>query len=88
MLDDILYVEADRNYCKINTESESFLIVSPLNKLCEKINQRHFIRIHRSFVVNFSKLDAVADSFVEINSKQIPVSKQYKDELHKMLNKI
>ncbi len=88
MLDDILYVEADRNYCKITTLTQTYLIVSPLAKLCDKINPKHFIRIHRSFVVNFSKLDAVAESFVEVNGKLIPIGKQYKEDLHKLLNKV
>ena len=88
MLDDILYVEADRNYCKITTDAQTFLVVSPLNKLCEKIDPRLFVRIHRSFVVNFAKLDAVAESFVEVKGKLIPIGKQYKEDLHKMLNKV
>lgn len=88
MLDDILYVEADRNYCKITTTTQTYLIVSPLVKLCEKVDPRNFVRIHRSFVVNFSKLDAVAESFVEIKGKLIPIGKQYKEDLHKMLNKV
>ena len=88
MLDDILYVEADRNYCKITTSTQTYLIVSPLAKLCDKIDPKHFIRIHRSFVVNFSKLDAVAESFVEVNGKLIPIGKQYKEDLHKLLNKV
>ncbi len=88
MLDDILYVEADRNYCKITTATQTYLIVSPLAKLCDKVDPRQFIRIHRSFVVNFSKLDAVAESFVEVKGKLIPIGKQYKEDLHKMLNKV
>ncbi|MEB2777058.1 response regulator [Algoriphagus sp. D3-2-R+10] len=88
MLDDILWVEAERNYCKIITIQQSYLIVSPLNKLCEKIDQKRFIRIHRSFMVNFSKLDAVADSHVELKGKLIPIGKQYKDELYKLMNKV
>lgn len=88
MLDDILYVEADRNYCKITTDLQTYMVVSPMNKLCEKIDPRHFVRIHRSFVVNFSKLDAVAESFVEVKGKLIPIGKQYKEDLHKMLNKV
>lgn len=88
MLGEILYVEADRNYCKIITTDQSYLVVSPMNKLCEKIDSKNFIRIHRSFVVNFSKLEAVAESYVEVNGKLIPIGKQYKEDLHRMLNKV
>jgi DNA-binding LytR/AlgR family response regulator len=88
MLDDILWVEADRNYCKITTIQQAYLIVSPLNKLCEKMDQKRFVRIHRSFMVNFSKLEAIADSHVELKGKILPIGKQYKEDLHKMLNKL
>ncbi len=88
MLDDILYVEADRNYCKIITSAQAFMVVSPMNKFCEKIDPKNFIRIHRSFVVNFSKLEAVAESYVEVKGKLIPIGKQYKEDLHRMLNKV
>lgn len=88
LLDEILYIEAERNYCNIFLSNLTYLIVSPLNKLCEKMDQRNFIRIHRSYVVNFSKLDAVSDSHVEIQGKLIPVGKQFKEDLHRLLNKV
>jgi DNA-binding LytR/AlgR family response regulator len=88
LLAEILYVEAERNYCKIILLNNNYLIVSPLNKLSEKLDPKRFIRIHRSFVVNFSKLDAVAESHVEIGGKLIPIGKQFKDDLHRLLNKV
>ncbi|MCH6235846.1 LytR/AlgR family response regulator transcription factor [Cognataquiflexum rubidum] len=88
LLDEILYIEAERNYCNIFLSNLTYLIVSPLSKLCEKMDQKSFIRIHRSYVVNFSKLDAVADSHVEIQGKLIPVGKQFKEDLHRLLNKV
>jgi DNA-binding LytR/AlgR family response regulator len=88
LLEEILYIEAERNYCKINLFNQNYLIVSPLNKLCEKLDQKNFVRVHRSFVVNFSKLDAVAESHVEIAGKLIPIGKQFKEDLHRLLNKV
>ncbi|MCL6259407.1 response regulator [Aquiflexum sp. TKW24L] len=88
LLDEILYIEAERNYCNIFLSNLTYLIVSPLSKLCEKMDQRNFVRIHRSYVVNFSKLDAVSDSHVEIQGKLIPIGKQFKEDLHRLLNKV
>jgi DNA-binding LytR/AlgR family response regulator len=88
MLDDILYVEAERNYCKITTTQQAFLIVSPLNKLCEKMDQKRFVRIHRSFMVNFSKLEAVAETHVELKGKILPIGKQFKEDLLRLVNKV
>lgn len=86
LFDDIYYVEADRNYAKIHTKNESILVVCPLKVLNEKLPGTVFIRIHRSFMVNITKLDAVADSYLEINEKTLPISKQHKQELLKNLN--
>jgi DNA-binding LytR/AlgR family response regulator len=88
MLDDIIWVEAERNYCKIMTAQQTFLIVSPLNKLCEKIDPKRFVRIHRSYMVNFSKLEAVTETHVELKGKILPIGKQYKEDLFRMVNKI
>lgn len=88
MLDEILYIEADRNYCNIFTNSQNYLIVSPLNAFCQKIESRDFLRVHRSYVVNLKKLDAVADSHLEIMRKIIPISKMYKEDLMRSIRKV
>lgn len=88
LLDDILWVEAERNYCKIITSQQSYLIVSPLNKLCEKMDHKRFIRIHRSYMVNFGKLDAITDSNVELKGKTLPIGKQYKEDLFRLMYKV
>ena len=88
MLEDILWVEADRNYCKITTVQQTYLIVSPLNKFCERMDPNRFVRIHRSFMVNFSKLEAVTDAHVELNQKILPIGKQYKEDLFRLMNKV
>lgn len=88
MLDEILYIEADRNYCNIFTNNQNYLIVSPLNAFCQKIESRDFLRVHRSYVVNLKKLDAVADSHLEIMRKVIPISKMYKEDLMRSIRKV
>lgn len=88
LYNDILYVEAERNYCKVITSNQIFLIVTPLNNFCEKLDSRDFLRVHRSYVVNIKKLDAVADSHLEINRKVIPVGKMFKEDLMKSIRKV
>jgi DNA-binding LytR/AlgR family response regulator len=87
MLDEILYVEADRNYCNIITQVQSYMVVNSLNTFCEKLVNSDFLRVHRSFIVNLKKLDAVADSHLEINRKVIPISKMYREDLLRLIKK-
>lgn len=81
LLHDILYIEADRNYCNIVTNKGTFLLASTLKVIEQKLPKSVFVRVHRSFMVNISKLDVVADGHLEIERKVIPVSKSFKEDL-------
>jgi DNA-binding LytR/AlgR family response regulator len=85
---DILYIEAERNYCRIYSKDKEYLLVMTLKDMDEKLPQRHFIRVHRSFIVNLSQIDEVATSHIVIARKAIPVSKTLKEELLNRLQTI
>jgi len=85
---DILYVEAERNYCRIYASNKEYLLVITLKDLNEKLPSQHFIRIHRSFIINIAQLDEVGNSYVVVAKKTIPLSKGYREELLKRLQTI
>ena len=85
LLADILYIEADRNYCKIVTTSNQYLLATTLKTMEEKLPATMFVRVHRSYMVNIGKLDVVADGHLEIGRKVIPFGKSHKVPL---LNRI
>ena len=78
---DILYIEADRNYCRIFTKTNEYLLCITLKAIEEKISRRLFLRVHRSYIINLSHIDAVAEDHVIINQKAMPVSEGLKDKL-------
>jgi DNA-binding LytR/AlgR family response regulator len=88
LLEEILYVEAERNYCKIITTTQAYTVVCPLGQLFEDFTKSSLVRVHRSFLVNISHLDAVADSHLEIKGKIVPMSKSFKEQLFKRIHKI
>ncbi|MCK0146964.1 response regulator [Arenibacter sp. F26102] len=88
LLDEILYIEADRNYSNIITSSGNYLISTTLKVVEKEIKSHMFIRVHRSYMVNIAKLDVVADNHLEINRKVIPISKSFKEHLLKHLHTI
>lgn len=88
LLKDILYVEADRNYCTIKTTAAAHVLSSTLKTMEEKLPASQFIRVHRSFMVNISKLDVVTDGHIEIGRKVIPLSKSCKELLYGRLRMI
>jgi DNA-binding LytR/AlgR family response regulator len=88
MFSDILYIEADRNYCKIVTSSMPYLITATLKSMEKKLPRSNFLRVHRSYMVNLSKLDVVAESHLEINRKVIPMGKAHRGSLLNRLQTI
>lgn len=83
--DDILWIEAFGDYIKIQTLEKSHTVYSTLKNIEEKLPVEAFLRVHRSYVVNLSKITNIEGANLEINKKIIPISGSYRDDL---LNKI
>ena len=90
LLSEILYAEADRNYCKIHTEGQSYLLSVPLRNIEAQLPGNNFFRVHRSFVVNLTKIDAISEyhEYLSIQSHQVPISRRSKEEVIKRLKMI
>lgn len=78
---DILYIEGLKDYVKVYRQSDTkpLLSLTSLKALEEKLPARHFMRVHRSFIVSLDRIDAVTRNSVQIGPTTIPVSDQYKD---------
>ncbi len=87
-LKDILYVEAERSYCRIATKDTEYLLSMPLKELEEKLQVAQLFRLHRSFIVNLQQMDEVADSHVTVGRKAIPIGKSYKEAFLKRIQLI
>lgn len=85
---DILYIEAERNYCRIFSNSKEYLVVMTLKEMDNKLPSKHFLRVHRSYIINISQVKEVATSHLVIGRKAIPISKSLKEELLKRLQTI
>ena len=87
-LEDILYIEADRNYCRIFTKNKEFLLATTLKIMEEKLSMQLFIRVHRSYIVNILQIDEVTESHVIIHQKSVPLSNALRDDLLKRIQMI
>lgn len=81
LIKDIYYFEADRNYCKIYAKNKECLLVMTLKEINDRLPPEHFLRIHRSFIINLSHVDEVAGTHIVIGKKAVPLSKTLRKEL-------
>ena len=75
---DILYLEAMRDYTRVTTVTKQYLVLTTLNGITEKLPPGIFVRIHRSYVVNRNKVDAIQKNKITIQSQVLPIGKLYK----------
>ncbi len=87
-LKDILYVEGLKDYVKIYVEQESQPIVSlmSMKSLEDLLPSHRFIRVHRSYIVQTSKIKVVERNRIVFGKQYIPVSDSYKDKFTAFLN--
>jgi two-component system LytT family response regulator len=55
-LDSIEWVEAAANYVRLNVGKESYLFRETISRISERLDTNHFVRIHRSTIVNVRKI--------------------------------
>lgn len=87
-IEDILYVEAERNYCSITTRNKKYTLSVPLKKFENKVANDLFVRIHRSYMVNLKAIDEIDENYVFIDGQSLPISKSHKQELNRRLTLI
>jgi len=81
ILSDILYIEAERNYSRIFTKDKEYILSATLKTIEEKLPRNLFVRIHRSYIINLTQIEVVAESYVAIGRVTIPVSAGLKENL-------
>ncbi|MFA4867546.1 MAG: LytTR family DNA-binding domain-containing protein [Pedobacter sp.] len=84
-VNDILYMEAQGDYVRINVADGEYSIHSSLKSVEEKLSKNIFIRVHRSFIVNVSKIDTIEGGTLIVNRKIVPVSDAYRSLLYKRM---
>lgn len=81
-LDDILFIEALDDYIKINREDKTTVVSrSTMKGILEKLPETSFTRIHKSYIVNNTKVAAVQSASIEIAGKELPIGNTYKDQV-------
>jgi len=89
--EDIVWVEALENYIILNTLNDKVTIFT-MKAIEKKLPSDIFIRVHRSYIVNKSRIKVIKDNSVELGFKEknvnIPIGKSYKDQLISDINLI
>ena len=65
-LREIVFVEALENYVTLNTNTDKFTIHFTMKAIESQLPSGVFIRVHRSFIINKSMIQAIKESSLDI----------------------
>jgi len=88
-LDEIQFVESLKEYVRLHlTGGKSIVTKMQLGELEKSLEGFGFLRIHRSFIVALRHIEAFSATEVTAGATEIPVGRQFKDEVMKALENL
>lgn len=82
---EILYIESLKEYVRIFTIDKVITTRFQLGQIEEQLPKNDFLRIHRSYIVSTEKIDAYTSTEIEIQNKQLPIGRSYKEQVNGFL---
>ena len=80
-LDEIEFIVSDGNYVLFHTKQKVYKSRSTIKQILEILPATSFIQTHRAYIVNKIKIEKYSTKNVIVNNNEIPVSKNYIDDL-------
>ncbi len=80
-VNDIFYVQADDNYATLFTHKEKHIVSHTLKSVEEKLLSHGFVRVHRSYIINFSEITAISDGYIYLDIHKVPLGNAYREAL-------
>lgn len=87
-LSDILYIEGMRDYRRIHTMDKKIMTLQTFKYFEESIAPDLVCRVHKSFMVSISKIDAIERDRIKIGKELIPISETYKKNFFAIIQNV
>ncbi|HEX6849067.1 MAG TPA: LytTR family DNA-binding domain-containing protein [Chitinophagaceae bacterium] len=83
---DILFIEALKDYIKIVTQNKTIVTKYVLTTLAELLPADEFLRIHKSYIVAINKIESFNADSIQIAKHELPIGRLYKHDVGRILN--
>ena len=81
---DIRFIQSDADYTEIFTSKKKYLSQEPLRHWEEYLDPKNFVRIHKSYILNTSKIKKIIGNQVHLDeSTNLPIGRAYKEQFMK-----
>ncbi|MCE7996907.1 MAG: response regulator transcription factor [Roseivirga sp.] len=87
-IDSILWLKAAGAYCEIQTPGKIYVQSKNMREVSEYFNPSLFVKAHKSYIVNVTKIDSYEGTEIMINGTKIPIGKTFLQDFKKRLKLI
>ena len=88
LIADIFWIKGEGSYCEIHTQKEKTVIRNTLKKFQSLLDEKGFMKVHRSYVVNLNNMTALGPNGLEFGEQTVPVNKERREEIIRRIRKI
>jgi DNA-binding LytR/AlgR family response regulator len=79
--DQLLYVEGMSNYVVLHTPEKKLIVYLTMKGIEQELPREHFLRVHKSFIVNRNKVESIEGNGLSISGNLVPVSASLNEEV-------
>ena len=88
LIDELLYVKGAKESVEIFTAQGRRFHSANLKSFSQQVSHPNIIRVHRSYIVNSSKVEAIQDSFLILGEVSIPIGPSFKSNVDQSFNRL
>lgn len=83
--EDILFCEALGDYVKVHLKDKVLIVTTTMKKLLAELPQHFFLRTHKSYIINKTKVEYIEGNQIKIGSQLVAIGQSYREEVMKAL---
>ncbi|MES2371185.1 MAG: LytTR family DNA-binding domain-containing protein [Bacteroidota bacterium] len=84
---DMLFAEATQNYVTIHTKDKKYLTHLTFKSIEENLPATEFLKVHKSYIVNLSRINSIDTDGIVIGAHTIPISRANKEAIMELILK-
>lgn len=88
LIEEIEWIKAEGSYTQIFAKGKQYTLRNTVRDIMSKIPENQFIRIHKSYIINIKKVEALSSTAVKIEDTEIPIGRNFYPKLLKHINKL
>ncbi len=80
-VESILYIESLKDYIRVVTPSQKLVSYHSLQAILDKLTTAQFVRIHKSYIVQVTKVNSIEGNMVHIANEVLPIGRSFRSDL-------